>query len=80
MPKFELGFAFRGTTAPEVKKVVEADSMREAMINLVDDHGGDAVVVVTQAHYFHAPEPQPPRYGYCLDLCSGATPFMLATH
>ena len=60
MPKFELGFAFRGSTAPEVKQVVEASSMREAMVNIIDQYGGNDVVLVTHAHPFQVPEvPQP---------------------
>lgn len=68
MQKFELGFAFRGTTAPEVKKVLEAGSLREAMLKVIDEHGGKDVVLVTHAHYFR--EPKPPR--------AGATVFMFA--
>jgi hypothetical protein len=67
MQKFELGFAFRGTTTPEVKEVVEAGSLREAMLNIINQHGGDDVVLVTHAHYFREPEP----------LSAGATGFML---
>ena len=60
MPKFELGFAFRGSTAPEVKQVVEATSMREAMLSIIDQNGGDDVVLVTHAHPFQVPDaPQP---------------------
>lgn len=69
MQKFELGFALRGTTAPEVKQIVEAGSMREAMHKVIDQHGGDEVVLVTQAHYFQEPEPVLPR---------NATWFMIA--
>lgn len=68
MPKFELGFAFRGTNAPEVKQVVEANSLREAMLDIIDRHGGADVVLVTHAHYYQTPEPLPPA----------ATAFMLA--
>jgi hypothetical protein len=56
MQKFEMGFAFRGSTAPEMKEVVEANSLREAMLNIIDQHGGDDVVLVTHAHYFQEPE------------------------
>ena len=70
MQKYELGFAFRGTTAPEVKQVVEASSMREAMLNIIEQNGGDGVVLVTSAHYFEKPEQ------LCCasetELCSGA--------
>ncbi|HET6941113.1 MAG TPA: hypothetical protein VFH89_03015 [Sphingomicrobium sp.] len=59
MQKFELGFALRGTTAPEVKQIVEAGSMREAIRKVIDQYGGDDVILVTQAHYFQ--EPEPPR-------------------
>jgi hypothetical protein len=57
MQKFELGFALRGTTAPEVKQIVEAGSMREAIRKVIDQYGGDDVVLVTKAHYFQEPEP-----------------------
>ena len=61
MQKFELGFALRGTTAPEVKQVVEAGSMGEAMRKIIDQYGGTDVVLVTHAHYFQEPEPLQPR-------------------
>ena len=74
--KFELGFAFRGTNAPEVRQVVEASSMREAMLNIMHEHGGDDVVLVTHAHYFQRPEPLPT----CPELASrsSAASFMLS--
>jgi len=78
MPKFELGFAYRGSTAPEVKEVVEADSLREAMLSLIDDHGGAAAVLVTYAHHFPDPEPPQPPVERCLDACNDAKPFLLA--
>lgn len=65
MQKFELGFALRGTSAPEVKQIVEADSMREAIRQIIDQYGGTDVVLVTHAHYFQ----DPPRT---------ATSFMIA--
>lgn len=76
--KFELGFAFRGTTAPEVRQVVEATSMREAMLNIIHENGGDDVVLVTHAHYFQRPEP----LQTCPEIasCSGATSFMLSAN
>ena len=74
--KFELGFAFRGTNAPEVRQVVEASSMREAMLNIMNEHGGDDVVLVTHAHYFQRPEPLQtcPEFAEC----SSAESFMLS--
>lgn len=76
--KFELGFAFRGTNAPEVRQVVEASSMREAMLNIIHEHGGDDVVLVTHAHYFQRPEP----LQSCTEFasCSNAAAFMLSAH
>jgi hypothetical protein len=68
--KFELGFAFRGTAAPEVKQVVEAGSMREAMLNVIEQNGGDDVVLVTSAHYFEKQAQLCSASG--LELCSGA--------
>lgn len=49
--KFELGYAYRGTVTPELKQVVDAGSLREAMQNIIDQHGGHDVVLVTHAHY-----------------------------
>lgn len=77
MPKFELGFAFRGSTAPEVKQVVEAGSMREAMLNIIDQYGGDDVVLVTHAHPFQEPEAPQPCSACGLESPGGATSFML---
>ena len=77
MPKFELGFAFRGSTAPEVKQVVEASSMREAMLNIIDQYGGDDVVLVTHAHPFQVPEAPQPCSECGLKSPGGATSFML---
>jgi hypothetical protein len=74
--QFEMGFAFRGTNSPEVKQVVEASSMREAMLNIIDQHGGDEVVLVTHAHYLQVPEP-PQLVAEC-GPCGGVEPFMLA--
>lgn len=76
--KFELGFAFRGTNAPEVRQVVEASSMREAMLNIIHEHGGDDVVLVTHAHYFQRPE----QLQSCTEFasCSNAASFMLSAH
>ena len=77
MPKFELGFAFRGSTAPEVKQVVEASSMREAMLNIIDQYGGDDVVLVTHAHPFQVPEAPQPCSECGLESADDATSFML---
>jgi hypothetical protein len=76
MPKFELGFAFRGSTAPEVKQVVEASSMRAAMLNIIDQYGGDDVVLVTHAHPFQVPEAPQPCSECGLESSGGATSFM----
>lgn len=77
MQKFELGFAYRGTKSPEVKQVVEASSMRQAMLDVVDRHGGKDVVLVTYAHYYREPErlQSCAKYG---PLASQDAPFMLA--
>ena len=56
MPKFDLGFVIRGSSAPEVKQIVEAGSMRQAMLNIVDQYGGDDVVLVTHAHPVQEPD------------------------
>ena len=77
MSKFELGFAFRGSTAPEVKLVVEASSMREAMRNIIDQYGGDDVVLVTHAHPFRKPEVPQPCSACGFESSDGATSFML---
>lgn len=77
MPKFELGFAFRGSTAPEVKQVVEASSMREAMLNIIDQYGGDDVVLVTHAHHFQVPEAPQPCSECGLESSRGETSFLL---
>jgi hypothetical protein len=77
MQKFELGFAFRGSTAPEVKQVVEASSMREAMRNIIDQYGGDEVVLVTHAHPFQMPETAQPCSACGHESPGGTTSFML---
>jgi len=77
MPKFELGFAFRGSTAPEVKQIVEASSMREAMRNIIEQYGGDDVVLVTHAHPFQVPEAPQPCSECGVNAPSSPTPFML---
>jgi hypothetical protein len=76
MQKFELGFAFRGSTAPEVKQVVEASSMREAMLKIIDQYGGDDVVLVTHAQPFQVLEAPPPCSECGLESSRGATSFM----
>ena len=48
MQKFELGFALRGSTAPEVKQILEAGSMRKAIRKIIDQYGGTDAVLVTQ--------------------------------
>ena len=77
MPKFELGFAFRGSTAPDVKQVVEATSMREAMLHIIDQNGGDDVVLVTHAHPFQVPEAPQPCSECGVKSSSSPTSFML---
>jgi hypothetical protein len=78
MQKFELGFAFRGSTAPEVKRIVEARSMREAMLSIIDQNGGNDVVLVTHAQYFQEPELLQPCPLCGPETCSDAASFMLA--
>src|SRR5947207_2352517 len=75
MPKFELGFAFRGSTAPEVKQVVEASSIREAMLKIIDQYGGDDVVLVTHAHPSEVPEAQQPCPECVLESSGGPISF-----
>ena len=77
MQKFELGFAYRGSSAPEVKQVVEARSMREAMLDIIDRHGGDGVVLVTHAQYLQKTEPPQPCCDH-INRRASAPPFMLA--
>ncbi|HWU91841.1 MAG TPA: hypothetical protein VN106_01170 [Sphingomicrobium sp.] len=50
MPKFQIGVAFRGTALPEIMQVVEASSIRQAMLGVARSYGGDDVVLVTFAH------------------------------
>ncbi len=77
MQKFELGFAFRGTKSPEVKQVVEESSMREAMLDVVNRHGGNDVVLITYAHYYD----EAPRLASCAQyapVARNGRPFMIA--
>jgi hypothetical protein len=50
MSKFLVGFAYRGTTTPEVREVIEAESIRAAMFDVERMHGGGDLVLVTYAH------------------------------
>lgn len=50
MPMFQIGVAYRGTALPEIKRVVEAASIRQAMLDVASSFGGDDVVLVTYAH------------------------------
>jgi hypothetical protein len=50
MSKFLVGFAYRGTTTPEVREIIEAESIRDAMFNVERTHGGGDLVLVTYAH------------------------------
>jgi len=59
MPKFQIGIAYRGTALPEIKQVVEAASIRQAMLEVASRYGGDDVVLVTFAH----PVPECPAAG-----------------
>ena len=59
MPKFQIGVAFRGTSLPEIRQVVDATSIRQAMLSVASRYGGDDVVLVTFAH----PVPNRPAPG-----------------
>jgi hypothetical protein len=58
MPQFQIGIAYRGSAMPEIKQVVEATSIRQAMLRVSNSYGGDDVVLVTYAHPL--PEPSVP--------------------
>jgi hypothetical protein len=55
--QFEMGVAYRGSLAPEIRQVVEATDMREAMDQIIDRFGDRNSVLVTYAHYLEAGEP-----------------------
>lgn len=55
--QFEMGVAYRGSSAPEVRQVVEANDMREAMDRIIHRFGGRHSVVVTYAQYLEAERP-----------------------
>jgi hypothetical protein len=51
MQRFEMGVAVRGSIAPEVKRFVEAESMREAIRKITEQFGGAEVALVTYAQF-----------------------------
>jgi ribosomal protein L20A (L18A) len=55
--QFEMGVAYRGSSAPEVKQVVEANTMREAMEQVTRRFGDRHSVLVTYAQYLEARDP-----------------------
>jgi hypothetical protein len=55
--QFEMGVAYRGSSAPEVRQVVEANDMREAMDRIIHRFGDRNSVLVTYAQYLEAQDP-----------------------
>jgi hypothetical protein len=55
--QFEMGVAYRGSSAPEVRQVVEANDMREAMDRIIHRFGDRNSVLVTYAQDLEAKDP-----------------------
>jgi hypothetical protein len=55
--QFEMGVAYRGSSAPEVRQVVEANDMREAMDQIIHRFGDRTSVLVTYAQYLDTQDP-----------------------
>jgi hypothetical protein len=55
--QFEMGVAYRGSSAPEVRQVVEANDMREAMDQIIRRFGDRTSVLVTYAQFLEAQDP-----------------------
>jgi hypothetical protein len=55
--QFEMGVAYRGSSAPEVRRVAEGNDMREAMDQIVHRFGDRNSVLVTYAQDLEAKDP-----------------------
>jgi hypothetical protein len=55
--QFEMGVAYRGSSAPEVRRVAEGNDMREAMDQIIHRFGDRNSVLVTYAQDLEAKDP-----------------------